>query len=454
MQVKFVKSTGKTGITTTFKTTFEYFGPSSDKYHKEIKLSEHMSFPIIDWATGAVFVLDKGDVFISNVEKQYQTSSGDKLFTSISVNHQDMQLPSWETAYCARHAKLFYIHKYKTVHEVQIVYDKSSGKVEAKTREFDFANVHVPKDYPMQFDGVSYAKMQKTGIVVDQVNCRVYIHDRRRFISFDPSRYRMEGEEIYPEEFYVLPDNFRVSGHNQVQIHENYMYIHVYDIKSKKKSIIRVSLTEPDRIYTEEDKFSSMSGRGLYNSRYKYRGSKRRYGSNRDKPSESNSSSEVGTPYQQVLLEQKKMNYMKIIQPEHNWDTHYCNNSCDEGRFCLAALEKLNDEADRWKFMWWEVQARGICVCGDQKLCSDSDANLNFKRYCGENRKSYVRNDFMNIKCKCKEGWTGKRCNVKVTETTSQASETESYAEPEITEKVTTNQNLLIKMKNFFINKF
>lgn len=97
--------------------------------------------------------------------------------------------------------------------------------------------------------------MQKTGIVVDPVTCRVYVHDRKSFVTFDPSK-----NQIFPEKFYELPSNFRVTGHNQVQIHENYMYIHVYDVTTRQKSIIRVSLTEPNRIYTDSDKTGRRKG--------------------------------------------------------------------------------------------------------------------------------------------------------------------------------------------------
>lgn len=357
-----------------------------------------MSFPLIDWATGAVFVLDRGDVYISNVEQQYFSSTGKNLFTKIDADHELMQLPSWETAFCARHAKLFYIHTYKTVHEVQIVYNATSGKVEAKSKEFDFANVHISKDYPMQFDGITYSKMQKTGIVVDPVTCRVYVHDRKSFVTFDPSK-----NQIFPEKFYELPSNFRVTGHNQVQIHENYMYIHVYDVTTRQKSIIRVSLTEPNRIYTDSDK----TGRR--------KGSRRRRRKNKME-GRNLANNSTGTPYKIVLEPQVKLNEMKIIHPEHNWDSHFCHESCDQGRFCVAAMNKKIDISGTKSIEnFQDFQAKGICICGDETMCSDSDPKLNFDRYCGVHaaEAQSKRNDMMNIVCVCQKGWSGRRCDLK-----------------------------------------
>ena len=89
-----------------------------------------------------------------------------------------------------------------------------------------------------------------------------------------------------------------------------------------------MSLTEPNRIYFGDEKNRSRS---------RSRNSGSRNG---------NSSNETGTPYKEVLLHQTKMNEMKIIHPQLNWDSHYCNSSCDAGRFCIAAIDKttaLND---------------------------------------------------------------------------------------------------------------
>ena len=87
----------------------------------------------------------------------------------IPAGHDFMQLPSWDTATCARHAKIFYIEKYKTLHSTQILYDSKAHTVMALPRTYDFEDLLVPKDYPIQFDGKVFAKMQKSALFVDPV---------------------------------------------------------------------------------------------------------------------------------------------------------------------------------------------------------------------------------------------------------------------------------------------
>merc|ERR1712127_605006 len=105
-----------------------------------------------------------------------------------------------------------------------------------------------------------------------------------------------------------------------------------------------------------------------------------------------------------------------------------------------------------------EFQAKGICICGDETMCSDSDPRLNFDRYCGVNaiESQSKRNDMMNVVCVCQKGWSGRRCDLKsddeddtdttttaksvtlkVTETSETPRETSTPAEDESKVKIT-----------------